>query len=98
LIHFSRLIYNIQNVDQDQAELRVSEGWQEALKIAVDLYRKDAGEQPAELKLEAFNLGYAVVAGVNELWAEPVWHIQINDRRILLRVDNLLQIKAEDLQ
>jgi len=98
LIHFSRLIYNIQAVDQDQAELRVSAAWQEALKIAVDLFRQGSEEQPAELKLEAFNLGYAVVAGVNELWAEPIWHIQINDRRILLRVDNLLQFKAEDLQ
>ena len=98
LIHFSRLIYNIQAVDQDQAELRVSAGWQEALKIAVELFRKDAEEQSAELKLEAFNLGYAVVAGVNELWAEPIWHIQINDRRILLRIDNLLQFKAEDLR
>ena len=50
------------------------------------------------MKLEAFNLGYAIVAGANELWAEPVWHLQIDSRRILLRADNLVEIQVEDLR
>ena len=98
LIHFNRLIYNIPNLNQDQAENRITAGWQEALRVALELTPAETLEQPEDLKLEAFNLGYAIVAGVNELWAEPVWHLQIDGRRILLRADNLVQIQMEDLR
>jgi len=98
LIHFNRLIYNIQNQNQDQAEVRTTTRWQEALRAALDISAEETGGQPESLKLEAFNLGYAIIAGVNELWAEPVWHLQLNGRRILLRADNLLQIQVEDLR
>jgi regulatory protein YycH of two-component signal transduction system YycFG len=98
LIHFNRLIYNIQNQNQDQAEVRMTAKWQEALRAALEIYAAETGAQPEVLKLEAFNLGYAIVAGVNELWAEPVWHLQLEDRRILLRADSLVQIQVEDLR
>ncbi len=98
LIHFNRLIYNIQTINQDQAEARMTAGWQEALRAAVDISIAETGAQPEELKLEEFNHGYAIVAGVNELWAEPVWHLQLEGRRILLRADNLVQIQVEDLR
>jgi regulatory protein YycH of two-component signal transduction system YycFG len=98
LIHFNRLIYNIQNQNQDQAEVRTTTRWQEALRAALEISVAETGGQPESFKLEAFNLGYAIIAGVNELWAEPVWHLQLNGRRILLRADNLLQIQVEELR
>ncbi len=98
LIHFNRLIYDIQPLDQEQAEDRMTANWQEALQAALALSSEETGEQPVDLKLEAFNLGYAIVAGANELWAEPVWHLQIDGRRILLRADNLEQVQVEDLR
>jgi len=98
LIHFNRLIYNLQNLNQDLAENRMTAGWQEALRAALEVIFAEASEQPEDLKLEAFNLGYAIVTGGNELWAEPVWHLQIDGQRILLRADNLVQIQVEDLR
>ncbi len=98
LIHFNRLIYNIQALNQEHAEARVAATWQKALRAALAMVSAETGEQPEELKLEAFNLGYAVVAVGNELWAEPVWHLQLEGRRILMRADTLVQVQAEDLR
>ncbi len=100
LIHFSRFIYSIQPEEQNSAEMRVNASWQEALKTAIALYRDDTGAQTEvmQLELEAFNLGYAIIADFDELWAEPVWQLQINGRRVLLRADNLVQLKEEDIK
>jgi regulatory protein YycH of two-component signal transduction system YycFG len=98
LIHFSRSVYNIQAAEPEQLELRPVAEWQAALRTAIDLYRQENGEEQSALKLGAFNLGYAIVAGVNEVVAEPVWHLQLNERRILLKADSLQYYKPEELQ
>lgn len=98
LIHFSRFIYTIHSAEPDMLEPRSAAEWQEALRAALNYYHQDNKARDDDIKLEAFNLGYAIVAGGNEIVAEPVWHLQLNDSKILMKADNLLQYKPEDLQ
>jgi regulatory protein YycH of two-component signal transduction system YycFG len=98
LIHYSRSIYNIQAADPEEQETRKAADWPAALEAAFDIYDEGQDDPNSLMKLEAFNLGFAIMSGLNDLVAEPVWYIQIDGARMLLKADNLVQINWEDLQ
>ncbi|MDW7729018.1 MAG: two-component system activity regulator YycH [Bacillota bacterium] len=98
LVHYSRSLYTAQELYLAGNEAYPTAVWHDALEAAVKLYEAELSGPGAAIRLEAMHLAYAVLLTGNDYYGEPIWYIQLNGERYLLKADTLTQIREEVLQ
>lgn len=98
LVHYSRSLYTAQDLYQSGNEAYTTAGWRDALETAVKLYEAELSGPGTEIRLEAMHLAYAVLLTGTDYYGEPIWYVQLNGERYLLKADTLTQIHEEVLQ
>ncbi len=100
LINFSRALFFVGGYVEEDEEVKTVEAaeWSEALKAAIRHYENQMmPDMRVKIRLEAMELGYAVIDTATFTRGQPVWYFQINGTDVFLSADELDLLDEGDI-
>jgi len=100
LIHFTRALFFVEGYVEEEEDVKTVETaeWGKALKAAIEHYENQV--MPGirvKIRLEAMELGYAVIDTAMFARGRPVWYFQINGTDLYLSAAELDLLDKEDI-